>query len=154
MSGSALSLAGADKKDQVNDLLGVWTVVHSEVEGDAAASLRNPAGRPPAGDRGTVMPPMVWKIARENIDEGWENLNFPSARHKCQWNPGGETGTVNLTALDRQGKKLQPEPSRGIYLRKGDVLIICYSLDNTPRPARFTTAAKSKSVLVMLRRGK
>jgi hypothetical protein len=152
-SGSALALAGADKKDPVNDLLGVWTVVHSEVEGDAAASLSNPPGRPSAGNLGTVMPPMIWKIGSEIIQQGWENLNFPQARWQCQWNPGGKMGTVDLTGVDKDGKKLTP-PLKGIYLLKDDVLMICHALDNGPPPERFTTAAKSKSMLLILRRGK
>jgi hypothetical protein len=32
--------------------------------------------------------------------------------------------------------------------------MICYALDGPTRPEHFTTSAKSKSVLVILRRGK
>jgi hypothetical protein len=60
-----------------------------------------------------------------------------------------------LLFLDRvSGKKLQAEPEQGIYLLKDDVLMICHGLENAPRPERFATAAKSKSVLLILRRGK
>jgi hypothetical protein len=156
MSDSSLAVAAGDKKGPVNDLLGVWTLAYSEVEGDAAASLSNPGGRPSAADyrAGGLLPPLIWKIAKENIEAGWENLNFPSFRYQCQWNPGGKMGSVDLTGLDKEGKKLQAEPAKGIYLLKDDVLMICHALDNAPRPERFTTAAKSKSALLILRRGK
>jgi hypothetical protein len=163
------SYAGAQdkKKDQVKDLLGVWTVVHSEIEGDASASLRNPAGRPfvaegmlPSGTGGGAWAPslpFIWKIGKDEIQGGWEraDLNFPVLRMQCQWDPDGKVGSVNLLFLDRfSGKKLQVEPEKGIYLLNDDVLIICHGLGNAPRPERFTTAAKSKSVLLILRRGK
>ncbi len=159
--------AQENKKDQVKNLLGVWTVVHSEVEGDATASLRNPAGRPlvaegirPYGTGGGAsapFPPFIWKIGKDEIQGGWDRaeFNFPVLRMRCQWDPDGKLGSVNLLFLDRSsGKKLQAEPEKGIYLLKDDVLIICHGLGNAPRPERFTTAAKSKSVLLILRRGK
>ena len=154
-------------KNQIKDLLGVWTVVHSEIEGDATASLSNPAGRPlaaegnrPSGTGGGITAPpspFIWKIAKDEIQGGWETAgsNFPVLRMQCQWNPDGKLGSVNLLFLDRfSGKKLQAEPEKGIYLLKDDVLIICHGLGNAPRPERFTTAAKSKSVMLILRRGK
>jgi hypothetical protein len=167
MSGPSRAEAQDKGKDQVKDLLGVWTVVNSEIEGDANASLHNPAGRPfaPEGIRpsgtggGATAPsaPFVWKIGKEEIQGGWEGAdsNFPVLRMQCQWDPGGKVGSVNLLFLDRvSGKKLQAEPEKGIYLLKDDVLIICHGLGNGPRPERFTTAADSKSVLLILRRGK
>ena len=171
MSDPSCTDAQDNKKDQVKDLLGVWTVVHSEIEGDAIASLRNPAGRPfaaegalPSGVGGTggggawaPSLPFTWKIAKDEIKGGWDRaeLNFPVLRMQCQWDPDGKVGSVNLLFLDRfSGKKLQAEPEKGIYLLKDDVLIICHGLGNAPRPERFTTAAKSKSVLLILRRGK
>ena len=153
-------------KNQIKDLLGVWTVVHSEIEGDATASLSNPAGRsfaaqgmlPSGTGGGAATPsPFIWNIAKDEIQGGWETAgsNFPVLRMQCQWNPEGKVGSVNLLFLDRfSGKKLQAEPEKGIYLLKDDVLIICHSLGNAPRPEHFTTAAKSKSVMLILRRGK
>ena len=171
MSDPSCADAQDKKKDQAKDLLGVWTVVHSEIEGDATASLRNPAGRPfaaegmlPSGLPGTgggaawaPSLPFIWKIAKDEIQGGWERAdsNFPVLRMQCQWDPGGKVGSVNLLFLDRfSGKKLQAEPEKGIYLLKDDVLIICHGLGNGPRPERFTTAADSKSVLLILRRSK
>ena len=167
MPGPSCAEAQDKSKDQVKDLLGVWTVVHSEIEGDANASLRNPAGRPfapegirPSGTGGGATapsPPFIWKIGKDEIHGGWERAdsNFPVLRMQCQWNPDGKVGSVNLLFLDRfSGKKLQAEPEKGIYLLNDDVLIICHGLGNAPRPERFTTAAKSKSVLLILRRGK
>jgi hypothetical protein len=167
MSDASCADAPDKKKDPVKDLLGVWTVVHSEVEGDATASLSNPAGRPvPAegirpfgtgGGAAAQVPPFIWKIARDEIQGGWERAdsNFPVLRMQCQWDPDGKVGSVNLLYLDRSSsKKLQAEPEKGIYLLKDDVLMICHGLGNAPRPERFTTAAKSKSALLILRRSK
>ncbi len=155
MPGFCFAETSVQKNAPENNLLGTWTVVHSEVDGDATASLRNPGGRPSTVDgRGGAFPPVIWKIGREEIQAGWENLNFPSFRYQCQWNPGGKMGTVDLTSLDKEGKKMHAEAMKGIYLLKDDVLTICHVLDNAPRPEHFTTAAKSKSVLLILRRGK
>jgi hypothetical protein len=167
MSGPSCTDAQGNKKDQVKNLLDVWSVIHSEIEGDPTASLRNPAGRPfvaegvlrlgTGGGATAPSPPFIWKIAKDEIQGGWERADnsFPVLRMQCQWDPDGKVGSVNLLFLDRfSGKKLQAEPEKGIYLLKDDVLIICHGLGNAPRPDRFTTTAKSKSVLLILRRGK
>jgi uncharacterized protein (TIGR03067 family) len=101
-----------------------------------------------------VLPPFIWRISKEEIQSGWENLNFPSFRYHYQLNRGGKMGTIDLATLDKEGKKTEGKPMQGIYLLKDDILMICYAFDGAPRPERFTTSAKSRSVLVILRRGK
>ena len=159
MAGSTSSSTGqpAEKKAQEKGILGVWTLIHSEVEGDGTGSLRNPGGRfsaslPPAP--GGALPPFIWRISKEEIQSGWENLNFPRFRYHYQLNRGGKMGTIDLAALDKEGKKTEGKPMQGIYLLTDDILMICYAFDGAPRPERFTTSAKSRSVLVILRRGK
>jgi uncharacterized protein (TIGR03067 family) len=159
MAGSSSSTTHqpAEKKEQEKGIPGVWTIIHSEVEGDGLGSLRNPGGRfsaspLPAGPGG-ALPPFIWRISQEEIQSGWENLNFPRFRYHYQLNPGGKMGTIDLVALDKEGKKTEGKPMQGIYLLTDDILMICYALDGEPRPERFTTSAKSRSVLVILRRG-
>ena len=154
MVGSSWSTtdAPAEKKAEGKDVLGVWTLIHSEVEGDGTGSLRNPGGRFSAP--GGVLPPVIWKISREEIQSGWENLNFPRFRYHHEMDRGGKPGTIDLAALDKEGKKIAGEPMKGIYLLKDDILMICYAFDGAPRPERFTTSVKSRSILVILRRGK
>jgi uncharacterized protein (TIGR03067 family) len=160
MAGSASSTTDqpAEKKAQGKAILGAWTLIHSEVEGDGTGSLRNPAGRfsappLPAGPGGGL-PPFIWRISKEEIQEGWENLNFPRSRYHYELDRGGKVGTIDLATLDKEGKKTEGKPLKGIYLLNDDILMICYALDGAARPERFTTAAKSRSILVILRRGK
>ena len=160
MAGNSSSTADAPagKKAQGKDILGVWTLIHSEVEGDGVGSLRNPGGRLSASSlragSGGALPPFIWRISKEEIQSGWENLNFPSFRYHYQLNRGGKMGTIDLATLDKEGKKTEGKPMQGIYLLTDDILMICYAFDGAPRPERFTTSAKSRSVLVILRRGK
>jgi len=160
MAGSTSSATDppAEKKAQGKDILGVWTLIHSEVEGDGVGSLRNPGGRLSASalqaGSGGALPPFIWRISKEEIQSGWENLNFPRFRHNYELDRGGKTGTVDLATLDKDGKKTQGQPMKGIYLLNDDILMICFAFDGAPRPERFTTSAKSRSVLVILRRGK
>ena len=87
----------AEKRAQGKDVLGVWTLIHSEVEGDGTGSLRNPGGRFSAP--GGALPPFIWKISKEEIQSGWENLNFPRYRYHYELDRGGKLGTIDLATL-------------------------------------------------------
>lgn len=121
------------------------------------SSLSNPGGRLSASalrTTGGAWPPFIWEISKKEIQSGWENLNFPRFRYHYELDRGGKPGTIEMGTLDKEGKKIAAEPMKGIYLLKDDILMICYAFDGAARPERFTTSVKSKSILVILRRGK
>src|SRR5262245_35537330 len=139
MAGSTSSAMDppAEKKAQGKDVLGVWTLIHSEVEGDGVGSLRNPGGRLSASSlragSGGALPPFIWRISKEEIQSGWENLNFPRFRYHYQLNRGGKMGMIDLATLDKEGKKTEGKPMQGIYLLTDDILMICYAFDGAVR---------------------
>jgi uncharacterized protein (TIGR03067 family) len=153
--------APANKKTKAHEIEGIWTQVHSETAGDSAPGMTNPSYDPPGLMRGTGgigwgLGQYCWKFSKEEVGSGWiESQSFPIFRSHYQLNQGGKIGAIDMIPLDKQGKKIEKEQMKGIYLLKDDILVICFAYEKgTPRPDGFTTSALSKSRLVILRRGK
>ena len=149
--GSPLSSqeSAGEKKGKPNEIEGVWTQAFLENRGKVDSCLPGILGQP--NPRAPV--PHLWKISKEKMEVGPDNDKFPALRVAYELNPNNKAGTMDLVAIDKDGKKNPKEKWQAIYVLKDDWLFICWSQNE--RPESFTTTGKSISrVLYVLRRGK
>jgi len=140
---------------EVKEILGSWTEIYVESRDEYFSSLYyswQSLDGPPPTKKERYYPTLV-KFGKSSIEVGPNRKgHFPTKRYQYELNVENRDDTIDLTLLDKEGKALSKH--RGIFhLVKDDLLIVCYALEDGPRPERFVSSMKPPSTMVILRRG-
>jgi uncharacterized protein (TIGR03067 family) len=112
---------------------GVWTEVLWEEEGMLISMV-------PRAMIGVNRRFHLWKISKGTIEKG------ETRRDAFELDPGGQAGAIDLLPPDKKGQR-----TLGIYVLKGDYLLLCFG--RKARPKAFTHSEENPARIYVLRRG-
>lgn len=153
VNSAAQQKASARDGAKSKGLLGFWTEVYQERDGEDFSTITNMRiwKEQPMLFGKIKWAPSVRRFSTDKMESGLNRKgSFPMDRTGYRLDVDGKPGTIDFVPLDKKKRSV----TRGLYLLRDDLLILVWGRENGPRPECFTTSKAAGTYMLILRRGK